>query len=77
MMDMHFVHAKNIYSDYLKQIKRSYEEVCTYHGSREDRLRLLELVRQYTKLLDEVYNDEVNKWKNHLFCKDTAPVQKD
>lgn len=61
MMDMHFVHAKNIYSDYLKQIKRSYEEVCTYHGSREDRLRLLELVRQYTKLLDEVYNDEVDK----------------
>lgn len=60
-MNMHFVHARNIYTDYIKQIKKSYEEICTYHGGRDEKERLLELIHQYTKLLQEASQNEVDK----------------
>ena len=59
--DAHFVHAKNIYKDYIKAIKRSYEEVCLYKGPEEYKNYLLGLIRNYTNLLDEVLKEEDDK----------------
>lgn len=60
-MDVHFVHAKRVYKEYIKVIKRAYEEACCYGGGREWKLRLVNLLQQYTVLLDEALGNEVSK----------------
>lgn len=63
-MDMHFVHAKNVYKDYLRVIKRCYDEVVEYHGPLEYKRHLALLIKQYTQLLDDALNNRVS---THMF----------
>lgn len=63
-MVMHFVHAKNVYKDYLKVIKRCYDEVVENHGPSEYKKHLSELMKQYTQLLDDALNSRESM---HMF----------
>lgn len=59
--DTHFVHAKNIYKDYIKAIKRCYDEVCNYDGPKEYKTYLLSLINHYTNMLEDVIENHHDK----------------
>lgn len=60
-----FVHARKIYEEYLKQLRKSYDEIETYNGFPYKRFVIGEM-DNYSRLLDEVINNEVGlnfSWK--------------
>ena len=57
----HFVHAKNIYKEYIKVIKRCYDEVCNYHVPKEYKTHLLSLINHYTNKLEDAIADRHDK----------------
>ena len=60
-MDIRFFHAKNVYRDYLKVLKRAYEETKEHYAPREYREKILALYQEYSTLLDEVMHGEYDK----------------
>ena len=51
--DIHFVHAKNVYKDYIRVFKRSYEEAVKYQAAKGYLSYLLGMMRYYNHLLEE------------------------
>ena len=60
-IDTHFIHARNVYKDYLRNIRRSLDEVTLYQGSQEQKTFLLGLFHHYTSLLDDAENNRHDK----------------
>ena len=59
--ETHFVYAKNIYKDYIKAIKRCYDEVCNYNGPKEYKTYLLNLINHYTNMLEDAIENRHDK----------------
>ena len=60
-IDVHFVHAKKVYKEYVKAITKCYEEVCYYGGGKEYQNRIFFLLQQYISLLDEALQDDASQ----------------
>ena len=60
-MDVHFEHAKNVYQDYIRVLKRAYDETEEHYTSTEYREKILALYHEYCTLLDEVMHNEYDK----------------
>lgn len=61
-----YVHAVNIYKEYLKVLKKSYEELEILKGSKFSKKYIYELMKQYSKLLEESLNGDAYEdfsWK--------------
>ena len=57
-IDTHFVYAKNVYKEYIRAIQKCYNEVCLYHGPSEYKTYLLGLMKHYSKLYEEVIEEQ-------------------
>ena len=62
--DSHYVYAKNVYKEYLRVLKRSYDEAILYCAPKDYSNYLVGLIKYYQKLLDDVLDGESDK---HLF----------
>lgn len=62
--DTHYVYAKNIYQEYLRVLNRAYEEAKEYSCDYGYIKNIVTLSAQYSKLLEEVLNNDIDK---HLF----------
>ncbi len=59
--ETHFVYAKNVYKEYIRVIKRCYDEVCNYNGSKEYKTYLLSLIHHYTNMLEDAIENHHDK----------------
>ena len=59
--DIHFVHAKNVYKDYIRAIKRCLDELKIYDGPLEYQHFLSELVYHYNHLLQDAIDNKCDK----------------
>lgn len=53
-----YVYADKIYGEYLKVLRRSYKELEEYNGSNFSKNYILDLLEQYSKLLEEVTEED-------------------
>lgn len=53
-----YVYAEKIYGEYLKVLRRSYKELEEYNGSKFSKNYILDLLNQYSKLLEEVTKED-------------------
>lgn len=56
--DMHFVHAKNVYKDYVRAIKRALIEARDYHAPGEYQRYLAGLMHHYEHLLEDAIENK-------------------
>ena len=64
LLDMHYVYAKNVYQEYLHVLNRAYMEAKEYSCDYSYIRNIASLSSQYSKLLDDVLNNDVDK---HMF----------
>jgi len=79
-IEVKYVYAQSIYKEYLKILKRSYNELEEHHGSTFSKKYIYELLKIYSKLLEEAQVNDAYKefaWKmrngiihNHIEFKD-------
>lgn len=60
-IDCHFVHAKNIYKSYIKELNKYYNELKEHGGSNHEKRRILNLLDSYTDKLNSAINEETKK----------------